>query len=75
LDDYKVDVKKKMSIRFRNPAFIYNIDSDKYKGSDPDIPITVNYRIESIDLHSEESSIRDELINFTFESGDFNIGK
>ncbi len=57
------------------PAFIYNVDSEKYKDSDPKTPITVNYKIESIDLHSEESSIRDEVINFTFESGDFNIGK
>ncbi len=55
------------------PAFIYNVDSEKHKGSDR--PITVNYRFESIDLHSERSSIRDEVINFTFESGNFNISK
>ena len=57
------------------PAFIYNIDSEKYKDLDPNTPITVNYKFESIDLHSEENTIRDEVINFTFESGDFNIGK
>lgn len=57
------------------PAFHYNMDSEKYENIEPDTPITVNYRFESIDLHSEESSIRDEVLNFTFESGDFNIEK
>lgn len=57
------------------PAFIYNIDSEKHKNLDPNTPITVNYKFKSIDLHSEENTIRDEVINFTFESGDFNIGK
>lgn len=57
------------------PAFIYNIDSEKHKDLAPNMPITVNYKFESIDLHSEENIIRDEVINFTFESGDFNLGK
>lgn len=57
------------------PAFIYNVDSERYKYLDPKTPVTVNYKFESIDLHSKENSIRDEVINFTFESGDFNIGK
>jgi len=57
------------------PAFHYNMDSEKYENIEPDTPITVNYKFESIDLHSEENSIRDEVLNFTFESGDFNIEK
>lgn len=57
------------------PAFHYNMDSEKYENVEPDTPISVNYKFESIDLHSEVNSIRDEVINFTFESGDFNIEK
>ena len=57
------------------PAFHYNIDSEKYENIEPHTPITVNYKFESIDLHSEQNSIRDEVLNFTFESGDFNIEK
>ncbi|MCT3810469.1 hypothetical protein CMU40_14590 [Elizabethkingia anophelis] len=57
------------------PAFFYNIDSEKHKNFDPKTPITVNYKFESIDLNSYENMIRDEVMNFTFESGDFNIGK
>lgn len=57
------------------PAFFYNIDSEKIKDLAPESPITVKYKFNHIDLSSEESTIRDEVIHFTFESGDFNINK
>lgn len=56
-------------------AFFYNIDSEKYKFLDPKVPMTVDYKIEAIDLSFSENLIRDVVLNFTFESGDFNIGK
>ncbi|MBW8360966.1 MAG: hypothetical protein K0M56_02125 [Kaistella sp.] len=56
------------------PAFFYNVDSEEIKNLDLNAPITVKFKFGSIDLSGEQSTVRDEVIHFTFESGDFNIG-
>jgi len=55
------------------PAFFYNVDSKKTKDLDPDDSIKIGYKINLIDLFSDERLVRDEVIHLKFESGDFNI--
>ena len=50
------------------PASVpYNQDKKAYQHSKPADIITINYHFTSIDLGSDESCIRDELIDFTFQ--------
>ncbi|MDI9312546.1 MAG: hypothetical protein QM535_20210 [Limnohabitans sp.] len=55
------------------PAFIYNQDMKQYQGLSGDTPIKMKYKFSTIDLTSEVNCTRDEVLNFTFESGDFGI--
>ena len=55
------------------PASVLNYNLDDFVGSNPNDEITKKYKFTSVDLSSEQSVAYDQNLNFTFETGEFNI--
>lgn len=74
--DYECSNQQSPNLEIFPASIIYNQDKKAHQHAKPTDMVTVNYHFTTVELGSDESCIRDEVIDFTFQdiqsSGDAN---
>lgn len=65
--DYERSYQKSPQLEMYPASVMYNQNKDAYKDAKPTDLITVDYKFSCVDLASDESCTRDEVIGFSFQ--------
>jgi hypothetical protein len=65
--DYERSHRKSPQLEMYPASVLYNQNKDAYKDAKPTDLITINYQFSCVDLASEASCTRDEIIGFSFQ--------
>jgi hypothetical protein len=72
--DYPRSHQQSPQLEIYPAPVIHNQDKEKHKDAKPTDIITVNFHFTTVDLASDESCIKDEIIHFTFQDIQSNFG-